>query len=225
MTAFPFAIVGFDLDGTLLDTSGDLAAAVNHALATAGRPPLAVDRIKPMVGGGARHMLEQGMKASGGVDDAALDRLLPLLLAYYEANIDRHTWPFPHAVEVVDALRARGVACTIVTNKRESFALKLLRSLGLLDCFACVIGGDTLGPGRSKPKPDPILAMIERCGGGRAAFVGDSIYDVDAGKAAGVPTVACAFGFLQQPVETLGADAVIDGFDQLMPTLERLGAT
>ena len=225
MTAFPFTIVGFDLDGTLLDTSGDLAAAVNHALGEAGRPPLTVEQIKPMVGGGARHMLEQGMAASGGVEEAELDRLLPLLLAYYQAHIAVHTRPFPHAIEVVDELRARGVKCAIVTNKRESFAHTLLQSLGLLDRFACLIGGDTLGAGRAKPKPDPILAMIEQCGGGRAVFVGDSIYDIDAGKAAGLPTVACAFGFLQQPVETLGADAVIDGFDQLIATLERLSAT
>ena len=122
-------------------------------------------------------------------------------------------------------MRARGVQCAIVTNKRESFAHKLLRHLGLLDRFACVIGGDTLGPGRSKPAPDPILAMIERCGGGPAAFVGDSIYDVRAARAAGVPVIACAFGFLQQPVETLGADAVIAGYDELIPTLERLCAT
>lgn len=222
--SFPYAIVGFDLDGTLLDTSGDLAAAVNHALGTVGRPPLPVERIKPMVGGGARHMLAQGMGASGGCDERELDTLLPRLLDFYEANIAVHTRPFPQAIEVVDALRAMGVQCAVVTNKREDFARELLLQLGLLDRFACLIGGDTLGVGRAKPKPDMVLAMVEQCGGGPAAFVGDSIYDVDAAKAAGVPVVACAFGFLQQPVESLGADAVIDGFAELIPVLERLGA-
>lgn len=221
--AFPFAIVGFDLDGTLLDTSGDLAAAVNHALASVNRPPLSVGRIKPMVGGGGRHMLAQGMTASGGCDEATLNLLLPRLLAFYEANITVHTRPFAHAVEAVDALLAMGVRCAVVTNKREMLARKVLGELGLLDRFTCLLGGDTLGPDRAKPKPDLIVAMIERCGGGPTAFVGDSIYDVGAAKAAGVPVVACSFGFLQQPVETLGPDAVIDGFDELIPTLERLG--
>lgn len=222
MTRFSFRIVGFDLDGTLLDTSGDLAAAVDHALARAGRGPLGVDAIKPMIGGGARRMLAQALDATGGGAEAELDRLLPMLLDFYRDNIAVHTRPFPHALETLDQLHQRGVRCAVVTNKREEFALKLLQTLGLLGRFACVIGGDTLGPDRAKPMPDGILAAVERCGGGRAAFVGDSIYDVAAGKAAGVPTVACAFGFLQQPVETLGADAIIRGFDELIPTLDRL---
>lgn len=221
---FPFAIVGFDLDGTLLDTSGDLAAAVNHALVEGGRRPLSVGRIKPMVGGGARQMLASALAATGGADEATIDRLLPVLLTFYEANIAIHTRPFPHSVEAVDALRMRGVRCAVVTNKRESFALKLLRSLDLLYRFDVVLGDDTLGPDRQKPKPDLIQAMVERCGGGRAAFVGDSIYDVQAAQAAHLPVVACSFGFLQQPVNTLGADAVIDRFDELVAALERLGA-
>lgn len=225
MAPFPFAIVGFDLDGTLLDTSGDLAAAVNHALAHDRRPALAVAAVVPMVGGGARHMLDQALAATGVSDEALLDRLLPVLLDFYAEHIAVHTRPFPYAINAIESLRARGVRCAVVTNKRERFTLDLLRRLDLLDRFACVIGGDTPGVGRPKPAPDPILAMIERCGGGRAAFVGNSRYDIDAAKAAGVPVVACRFGFARDAVEALGADAVIDGFDALIATLERLGAT
>ena len=89
--------------------------------------------------------------------------------------------------------------------------------------FAGVIGGDTMGKGNSKPSPAPIHEMIARCGGGRAAFVGDSIYDIMAAKNAGIPNIAVSFGFLLQPVEELGADAVIDGYDELVPALIRLG--
>ena len=85
-----------------------------------------------------------------------------------------------------------------------------------------IIGGDTLGPGRAKPSPAPIHEMIARLGGGTAAFVGDSIYDVGAAHAAGLPVVACSFGFLDRPVEDLGADAVIDDYAELVPTLTRL---
>ena len=220
-----FDIVGFDMDGTLLDTSGDLAAAVNHALESAGRAPLPVDAIKPMIGDGARHMLAQGMAATGGCTDDELDRLHRRLLDYYEAHMVVHTAPYPHALAALDALTARGAKLAIVTNKIERYATEVLAILGLSDRFVCLIGGDTLGAGNAKPSPAPIHAMIERCGGGRAAFVGDSIYDVRAANAASVPVVACAFGFLDRPVEELGADATINGYDELLPTLERLAAT
>ncbi|HVF95163.1 MAG TPA: HAD-IA family hydrolase [Sphingomonas sp.] len=223
MPDFPFAVVGFDLDGTLLDTSGDLTAAVNHALASAGRPTLTVDQVKPMIGGGSRHMLAQGLAATGGCTDAELDVLQARLLAFYEANIAVLTRPYPGCLDVLDTLAARGVRIAVMTNKLEALALRVLGELALLDRFACVVGGDTLGPGNAKPSPAPILAMVERSGGGRAAFVGDSIYDVQAGQRAGLPVVACSFGFMMQPVETLGADAIIDHYDELLPTLERLG--
>ncbi|KQN11000.1 HAD family hydrolase [Sphingomonas aurantiaca] len=222
MTQFLFKIVGFDLDGTLLDTSGDLAAAVNHALTSVDRPALSVEQVKPMIGGGARHMLKQGLTATGGYDEAMLDTLHARLLAYYEANICVLTRPYPGVVDALDALAAKGVTLGIVTNKIERFARTVLGELGLIDRFACILGGDTMS--ESKPSPMPIHEMVRQCGGGRAAFVGDSIFDIQAGQAAGLPTVACSYGFLMQPVEDLGADAVIDGFDALIPTLERLGA-
>lgn len=221
-----FDIVGFDLDGTLLDTSGDLAAAVNHALASAGRPTLPVERIRPMIGGGSRHMLAQGMAATGGCTEAELDILQARLLAHYEAHIADRTQPFPGCLAALDALAAAGATLAVVTNKNERLARIVLGALGMTDRFATIIGGDTLGPGRGKPKPDLIELMVERCAaknnGGSAVFVGDSIYDVEAARAAGLPVIACSFGFLAQPVESLGADAVIDHYDELMPALGRL---
>ena len=222
MTDFPFSIVGFDLDGTLLDTSGDLAAAVNHALAADGRAPLTIEQVKPMIGGGARHMLKQGMAASGGWDEATLDRAQVVLLDHYEHNMTVLTKPYPGAVDVLNALKQRSVTLAVVTNKRERYAVSILSELKLIDRFTCVIGGDTLGPGKSKPSPEPIHAMINRCGGGNACFVGDSIYDIDAAHSAGIPVVACSFGFLTMPVERLGADAIIDNYGELIQTLEKL---
>lgn len=217
---FPFAIVGFDLDGTLLDTSGDLTAAVNHALGSIGRAPLSVEAVKPMIGGGARAMLRHGLDATGGHDAETLDRLHHLLLEYYEAHLAVHTAPFPGAIEALDELAARGVTLGIMTNKLERFARAILRALDLTDRFASIIGGDTLGV--AKPSPRPIQALVEQCGGGKAAFVGDSIFDVQAARAAGLPVIACSFGFLSQPVEALGADATIDGYAELIPTLSQL---
>ncbi len=223
MTDFPFDIIGFDLDGTLLDTSVDLLAATNHALALVGRPLLAADRIRTMIGGGAKNMLKQGLIESGGDDDAAMARAYPALLEFYANNLANGTAPFPGMIAALDDLAARGLNLAIVTNKFERFAVKLIAELGLDSRFACIIGGDTMGKGNSKPSAAPIHEMIARCGGGRAAFVGDSIYDIMAAKNAGIPSIAVSFGFLMQPVEELGADAVINGFDELVPALLRLG--
>ncbi len=224
MTDFPFDIVGFDLDGTLFDTSADLTAAVNHALGLLGRPGLSVAQVKPMIGRGGKYMLQQGLEASGGCDPEVLERLYPELLAFYGENLTRATRPFPGLPAAMDALEARGVKLAIVTNKSESLAVKLVGELALDHRFACVIGGDSLGPNSRKPSPDGIREMIRRCGGGRAAFIGDSIFDIEAAKAADIPAIAVSFGFLMQPIEELMADAVIDHFDELVPALERLGA-
>ncbi|CAM3051160.1 Phosphoglycolate phosphatase [Sphingomonas antarctica] len=221
--AFPFQIVGFDLDGTLLDTSGDLTAAVNVALAEAGRQPLTVEQVKPMIGGGAKHMLMQTLDATGGCNDDEAKRLYKLMLGYYETHLSVHTQPFPGMLEALDALEAHGCRVGVVTNKFESFAVQLLRDLNILDRFETVIGGDTLGRGNAKPSAAPIHELVSRLGGGSAAFVGDSIYDMQAARNAGVPSVAVSFGFLLHSLEEMRADAVIDGFDELVSALERLG--
>src|ERR1700751_6019901 len=101
----PFDIVGFDLDGTLLDTSRDLAAAVNHALARIGRPAFPVEKIRPFIGNGARAMLEQALAASGGGDTALLEELLPALFDYYGRNLAVHTMPYPGLIAALDRLR------------------------------------------------------------------------------------------------------------------------
>ena len=221
MTDF-FDIIGFDLDGTLFDTAADIAAAANHGLASIGRPPLPIETLKPMIGLGGLHLMEQALIATGGCEPGMIDRLFPEWLAYYEANIANETLPFPGLIAAMDALDAKGAKIAIVTNKRERFAVKLVAELGLTERFATVIGGDTMGPGNAKPSPLPIHEMIRRCGGGRAAFVGDSIFDTGAAKNAGIPSIGCAFGFLTGPVEELGADAVIGHYDELIPALERL---
>lgn len=217
MQPLPFAIVGFDLDGTLVDTAGDLAAAVNHALALLDRAPLTVDAVKPMIGRGARHMLEQGLAATGGVPDGAVDRLYPELLRFYGDHIAVHSRPYPGLIAALDRLDALGVRTAVVTNKAERLARALLTELGLARHFATVIGGDTVGV--RKPSPEPIRAMIAQTGGGRAAFVGDSVYDVMAARGAGIPSVAVRFGFLDRPAEELGADHLIAHYDELVPLL------
>lgn len=212
MTGFPFDLIGFDLDGTLVDSAPDLAAAVNHVLAEDGHPPLTVDAVRTMMGGGARVMLGRALDAAGAAPDR-LEPLYPRLIAYYEAHIADRTRPFPGVEAALDDLRVRGVALAVVTNKVEHLAIRLLREIGLLDRFACVIGGDTMGVG--KPDPAPIREMIRRCGGTRAAFVGDTVYDVQGAHAAGLPCVL----FVPDGNTVPGADARFDHYGDLTAIL------
>lgn len=222
MNDFPFAIVGFDLDGTLLDTLQDLGNAVNHALELAGRPPVPIGEVKDLIGGGARKMLERALLLTGGIPDDAFEPLYRDLIAFYTANIAIHSRLYPGGEAMLDGLATRGVKVAVVTNKLEALARKVLGELGLTPRLATIIGGDTLGPGRAKPTRHPLDAMIAHCGGGRAAFVGDTTYDILAAQAAGLPSVAVRFGFNDLPADELGAQAVIDHFDDLIPVLERL---
>jgi phosphoglycolate phosphatase len=145
------------------------------------------------------------------------------LVDHYRRNIAVHTRPFPGAEAMLETLAAQGVKLAVVTNKLEALAVRLLDELGLTPRLAAIIGGDTLGPGRAKPAPDLLHEMIARLGGGRAAYVGDTSFDTRAARAAGIPCVAVRFGFADLPLETLGAAALIDHFDELVPTLKSLG--
>ncbi|GAA4761442.1 HAD family hydrolase [Stakelama sediminis] len=222
MSDFPFAIIGFDLDGTLVDSSGDLTSSVNIALAELGRAPVSREQVLTFIGGGSPRMLRRALEATGGCPNTGFDALYDRMIDYYAAHIALETHAFPGVETALDTLAARGVTLAVVTNKPEHLADKLLRELGLRDRFACLIGGDSLGEGKRKPDRAPIDAMVERCGGGKAAFVGDSDFDTRAARNAGVPCVAVSFGFAHGPVAELGADAVIDRYADLIPVLERL---
>ena len=223
MASFPFQIVGFDLDGTLVDSNLDLAPAINHALGTIGRPGITAEETRYLVGGGSRRMFERAIEVTGGaLPEAEFEAAYGELLLHYEAHIADRTVPYPGCLDALDALLARGCKLAVVTNKIEAFARALLDALGMTNRFEVILGGDTLGPGRAKPAPDMIDTAILLCGGGAFAMVGDSTYDVRAARNAGVPVVALRFGYNDVPADELGADAVIDHYDALIPALEAL---
>ena len=227
MTHIPFDAIGFDLDGTLLDTHQDLGAAVNHALALGGFDAVPVRSSKDLIGGGAKIMLARAVDAQGGMAAGEFRALYKAMLKYYEANNAVHTRPYPGAIEVLDNLAGQGVTMAVVTNKFEGFARAILGSLGLADRFVAIIGGDSLGKGEdgsylAKPLPDPVIAAQTFCGGGRFAFVGDSSYDVAAARGAGVPVIVAAYGYCDQPPLALGGDAVIESLSGLIPALSAL---
>lgn len=219
-SAFPFAVIAFDLDGTLVDTAPDLTASLNHALAHLGRPPIDPESVRHMVGHGVRALLRQGLEATGTCDETLIDAGFPVFLAYYSTHIADHSRPFPGVDAALDALAAQGVTLALCTNKLESLATELVNALGWQNRFAAIVGGDTL-PVR-KPDPAPLFEAIARAGGGRAAFVGDSITDTDTARAAGLPCIAVTFGFRDRPADDLGATLLIDHFDELLPALRTL---
>ena len=220
MARLRFRTVVFDLDGTLADTAPDLTSALNHALVALGRVPVPEAEVRDMVGHGARALLRKGLAATGTVTAELIETGFPVFLAHYEAHIADRSRPFPGVEAALDALAGHGVALAICTNKFEALARQLVDTLGWNDRFAAIVGGDSLAV--RKPDPAPLLLAINRAAGGPAAFVGDSITDTETAKAAAVPCVAVSFGFSDRPTEALGADRLIDHFDELLATLEQL---
>jgi len=228
MTDIPFGAIGFDLDGTLLDTFRDLGAAVNHALVLGGFAEVSVETSKDLIGGGAKIMLARAVEAQGGLPEDEFKRLYKAMLGFYEENNAVHTVPYPGVRETLAELGDEGVRMVVVTNKFEAFARNVLTQLDLIGAFEAVIGGDSMGKGPdgqflAKPHPAPVLKARTITGGGRFVFIGDSTYDARAAKDAGVPFVAAAYGYCDKPPAEMGADAVIDSFAALIPALRGLG--
>ncbi len=227
MTDIPFDAIGFDLDGTLLDTFRDLGAAVNHALVLGGFSEVSVESSKDLIGGGAKIMLARAVEAQGGLPEEAFKRLYKAMLGYYEAHNAVHTVPYPQVRETLADLAGQGIRMVVVTNKFEGFARNVLTQLDLIGAFETVIGGDSMGKGEdgqflAKPHPAPVIKAHEATGGGRFVFIGDSTYDARAAKGAGVPFVAAAYGYCDAPPLAMGAQAVIDSFAELIPALAGL---
>jgi len=189
------AAVLFDLDGTLVDTAEDLAAAMNHALEKAGFQPIPPARVRPLIGHGARALLVRGFAEAGAAapTPAELDAHLGVFLDYYAANIAVASRPFPGALEAIEALRSEGAAVAICTNKRERLARALIEALGISESFAAIVGGDTAGT--AKPDPAPVRRCLALAGAERGVFIGDSDTDIRAAQAAAMPCLAARFGY------------------------------
>lgn len=221
-TAFFPSCVIFDLDGTLVDTAPDLTAATNHVLALMDRPPVTVAQVKDMVGLGARKLIERGLETTGGGTPDQVEALVPAFLDFYAKNICIHSHPFPGATESLDQLVTAGIPLGICTNKPEQLSLALIDALGWTPYFRANLGGDSLGV--RKPDPLHLLETISRTGGHpkQAIMVGDSSVDIAAARAAGVPIIAVSFGFSSVAPSDLGADYLIDHFDELTNALAQL---
>jgi phosphoglycolate phosphatase len=218
--------VVFDLDGTLVDTAPDLVAALNHVLACEGLPPVGYEDARNMVGGGARVMVERGLKAGGRVlPPAEVDRMVRDFIAHYADHIAVGSRPF-HGVEAtLDSLAGSGCRLAVCTNKLERLSLRLLDALGLSARFQAICGADTFGV----PKPDPkiLYGTIARAGGDRdrAIMIGDSMTDIATARAVGIPVIAVDFGYTEIPVAELKPDRVVSAFADLPDTILQMLST
>ncbi|MBU9441949.1 phosphoglycolate phosphatase [Burkholderia multivorans] len=183
----------FDLDGTLADTAPDLAAAVNKMQRVRGLPETPLDALRRLASAGARGLLGGAFGITP--DTPGYDAMRDEFLANYAADICVQTSLFPGIAEVLDELEARGVRWGIVTNKAMRLTAPLVELLGLASRAACVVGGDTTP--HSKPHPAPLLHAAGLLGlaPGRIVYVGDDLRDIQAGYAAGMATVAAAYGY------------------------------
>lgn len=196
----------FDLDGTLADTAGDLAAAANLMRTVRGLAPLPLALLRPMASHGARGLLQVAFERAP--DDADFESLRTEFLACYAAALDVHSRLFDGMPAVLDALEARGVAWGIVTNKAARFTAPLTAYLGLQGRAGTIVSGDTTP--FAKPHPAPLLRAADELGVAPqdCIYVGDDARDIVAGRAAGMVTVAAGWGYGDAP-HAWGADRLL----------------
>jgi phosphoglycolate phosphatase len=212
----------FDLDGTLVDSVPDLAAAVNTVLAEHGLKPLAQSDIAGMVGDGVAKLVERALLARGG-GNVALGPAVERYVALYETNATTLTRPYPGVPEVLAEFGRAGVRMGVCTNKPEHATRAVLDGLGLARFFPVVLGGDSLEA--RKPDPAPLLAALGRLGSAAAesAMIGDHRNDLLAARAAGTSIIFARYGYGLATLGTLAPDAMIGSFAELPQALRALG--
>jgi phosphoglycolate phosphatase len=213
----------FDLDGTLVDTAGDLVGTLNHILAGEQIPPLPLEMARPMLGAGARALIQRGLSAAGrSVSPARLEEMFLAFLARYEAHIADESRAFPAVEAALDRFEVAGWAFAVCTNKFEHPSIRLLTELGIASRFRAICGQNTFQ--FCKPDPRALLSTIERAGGDprRTIMVGDSKIDIVTAQAACVPVIAVDFGYTDRHVSEFAPDRVISHFDELWDAVQSL---
>jgi phosphoglycolate phosphatase len=210
----------FDLDGTLLDTVADIALALNRMMLEYGFSPLEQNEVRHMIGRGSPILIERAAAAQGRVVDAPsqaamVERFFHHYGELEELNEDR-AQPYAGAADCLRQLHGAGLHTAVVTNKQHRFADALLKRLGLADWVDVVIGGDTCE--RRKPDPQPLLFACEslHVPSTEALMVGDSVNDVQAARAAGIPVVCVSYGYNEgRDPRTLDCDSLLDSLAEL----------
>jgi phosphoglycolate phosphatase len=206
----------FDLDGTLVDTAQDIADALNYALKPFGVKTYSVEETKAMVGSGISRLLASLLPVQ---DDESRKMVTDRFIGFYSEHLLDNTEAYPRVKETLSRLNNYRKA--VVSNKREGLSRGVLEGTGILQFFDVVFGSDSVP--EKKPSPVPILKLLERFGLSRdeALIIGDSNYDIEAGRAAGLTTVAVTYGFRRREL-LKDADFIIDRFDELLRVLPEI---
>jgi phosphoglycolate phosphatase len=211
----------FDLDGTLIDSAADLAAAVNAMLAELGGKPLTLPDVRGMIGDGVAMLVARALAARGceAADPEAASRLF---MQRYESEATARTTTFPGVRAALEALHAADIPLAVCTNKPERITTRILESLGLAGYFTRVIGGDSL-PFR-KPDPRVVRALLEGFAAApeRSLLVGDSEVDAATAHAAQLRFVLMRHGYHRGPLEEIACVAALEGFSELPALVQSL---
>ena len=210
----------FDLDGTLIDSAPDLAAAADAMRLARGLPSLPLAQYRPMAGAGARGLLAVAFGMTP--EHADYGTLREEFFCNYERSLTQRTQIFDGVPELLEAFANQGLKWGVVTNKAERFTLPLTGSMALFATAGAIVSGDTTP--HAKPHPAPLLEAARRMGvdASRCIYVGDDERDIVAGLAAGMATVAVTYGYLGAQADTTrwGANATINCVNELLPLLQ-----
>lgn len=209
----------FDLDGTLIDSVPDLATAVDATLEQAGYQGVGEGRVRGWVGNGARKLMARALAFASGREagDEQLDQWLPVFFETYQRCCTDKTLIYPGVNDALQGWHRAGIRLACVTNKPERFALAIIRHFGWGEIMPVVLGGDSL-PQR-KPAPEPLWEACAQLRVSRqsAIMVGDSVNDVLAARAAGMPVVAVPYGYnYGSDIRDAGPDLVVARLDDLL---------
>lgn len=214
----------FDLDGTLIDSREDLALSVNSLLKELGYDPLPIERISSYIGNGANKLAEHSLKAVGAIEsmaDSEFPKLYDRLLEYYGQNLANKTTVYPGVYQVLEKLSDHPMA--LVTNKPTQYTRPVLEAFNLDEFFTFIAGGDSYQ--QKKPDPYPLKMAMESMHilPEKCAMIGDGDTDIKAGQAAGVYTVAAAYGYRSHTVlKKLDPDYTIESFRDLIRVVHEI---
>jgi phosphoglycolate phosphatase len=211
----------FDLDGTLIDSIGDIADALNATLAARGLPALPQDRIKQMVGAGVPELVRRGL-AAHGVEPGEIEPFVRELIALYSAQPAARTRLYDGGAELLASLAARGMKLGICTNKPQAITEQVLSELGIASYFEAVVGVRPDVP--VKPDPAMLRTALDALGVAApdAVMIGDSASDVGVARALGVPVIVVRSGYGQDAPQDLGADMLIDTLGEAEAAIDAL---
>jgi len=222
----PFEALIFDLDGTLIDSAPDVCASINRVLTGMGRRELTLKETKEMVGWGGRVLAEKALAKTGEAgNETDVGRALEGFQDTYAQHPADHSVIFPGVIPMLDSFKAAGISMGICTNKPTATTPPVLEAMGLAQYFKVVSCGDAV-PHRKPDGRHVHLVIEELCATiETTAMIGDSESDITAAINAGVRSVAVTFGYAHVPCEELGADALIDHFDNLPQALADISKT